>query len=274
MKVKVLAMLGFVLLACGVYAFLNPGNNLAFSAVSYATCFFDKAVYHGFFNISRLFEDKKELQDEVAELKEEISTLRDDIVSLNELKRQNEEYAKYYEFKKENSSIKFEPASVIFRDVSDNFHNFKIDKGTNDGVSKGDIVLSGEGVVGFVSLAGTICSQVKTFLSPQSKIGVYDTETFESGIITGNPEDAKSNLTRMMFLPEINSVKEGDIVATSATGGIYPKNLKLGKVKSTGYDDKQASYFALIEPFEDFKNLKDVFVVTDFRGKGEILAQN
>ena len=90
-------MLGFVLLACGVYAFLNPGNNLAFSVVSYATCFFDKAVYHGFFNISRLFEDKKELQDEVAELKEEISTLRDDIVSLNELKRQNEEYAKYFD---------------------------------------------------------------------------------------------------------------------------------------------------------------------------------
>ncbi len=96
MKIKFLAVLGFVLLACGVYTFLNPENNLAFSAVSYATCFFDKVVYHGFSNVSRLFEDKKELQDEVAELKKEISTLRDDIVSLNELKRQNEEYAKYY----------------------------------------------------------------------------------------------------------------------------------------------------------------------------------
>ena len=271
MKVKVLIMLGFVLLACGVYAFLNSGNNPAFSAVS---CFFDKAVYGGFFEISKFFEDKKELQDEVAELKKEISTLRDNAVKLNELERQNEEYAKYYEFKKENSSIKFEPASVIFCDVNDNFHNFKIDKGENDGISKGDIVLSGDGVVGFVSLAGKVCSQVKTVLSPQSKIGVYDIETFESGIITGTAEDAKTNLTRMMFLPGVNSVKEGDIIATSATGGCYPKNLKLGTVKATGYDDKQSSYFALVEPFENFKNLKDVFVVTDFRGKGEILIQN
>ena len=50
-----------------------------------------------------------------------------------------------------------------------------------------------------------------------------------------------------------------------------PKNLKLGKVKVTDYDSQESAHYAVIEPFEKLKDIKDVFVITDFHGKGAIL---
>jgi len=76
------------------------------------------------------------------------------------------------------------------------------------------------------------------------------------------------NLTRMIFIPAQSNIKIGDIIATTGLSGMYPKNLKLGKVKSIDYDSHECSYYAVIEPFENLKYVRDVFVITDFEGKG------
>ena len=77
----------------------------------------------------------------------------------------------------------------------------------------------------------------------------------------------------MIFVGAQNSMNLEDIVVTSGLSGLYPKNLKIGKISSIGYDSKELSYFASVEPFEEIKEIKDVFVVTDFRGKGEIITE-
>ena len=70
-----------------------------------------------------------------------------------------------------------------------------------------------------------------------------------------------------------NKVKEGDIITSSGVSGIYPKDLVLGKVIEISYDTYDTSYYAVIEPYDTIKELRNVAVITDFDGQGEILKK-
>ena len=60
-------------------------------------------------------------------------------------------------------------------------YKFTIDKGTNDGISKNDPVITDAGVVGFISAVNANYSQVTTLLSPDTKIAALVTTEEESG---------------------------------------------------------------------------------------------
>ena len=74
------------------------------------------------------------------------------------------------DFKKENDSLKFVPASVIGMDIPGFFKNFTVDKGYNAGISKDDVVITENGVIGCVYKVGAVCSKVRSILSPDIKI--------------------------------------------------------------------------------------------------------
>ena len=74
----------------------------------------------------------------------------------------------------------------------------------------------------------------------------------------------------MSFLTAETKLEEGDIITTTGLAGIYPKDLIVGQVKSLEVSDGGVTRCALIEPYVDVKEVHDVFVITDFYGKGEI----
>lgn len=274
---KTTVIILFLLISVAVYSYLNYENDALYNVFSAGVYPFQKSfswVSDKAENFSSMFKEKEELHDKINSLETEVNTLRDKVVEYNELKKENEQFLKYYDFKKENDSLKFVPASVIGMDMPGFFKNFTVDKGYNAGISKDDIVITENGVIGCVYKVGAVCSKVRSILSPDIKICVSDIETGESGVISGRADIAKDNLTSMMFIPAQNSMKPGDIVATTGISGMYPKNLKLGKIKSIGYDDNESSYYAVVEPFENLKETKDVFIITDFRGKGEISTED
>lgn len=266
---------GTVLIVLGIllYSSIDTENNIVrngFSAV--ATPFQKCASYvsDGISGTFGYFEQKEKLKAENESLKRQLNELRDITVDYYDVKRENARFAKYYDFKKANNSLKFVSASVIGRYPGEFFGDFAIDHGSDSGISKGDAVITENGLVGTVCDVSFSSSRVKTILSPDSKIGVYDSSTGDSGVISGTVEKASENLTKMNFIPAQSQMKVGDIVVTGGLSGMYPKNLKIGIISEISYDDYEAAYYAVIKPFEDLKEIKDVFVITDFRGKGEI----
>ena len=257
------------------YTFFYPENNILSNVLSISAYPFQKSVS---FLVSRSadfyyqFMEKEQLKNEIDSLNHELNILRDKTIDYNELKKENARFAKYYDFKKENDSLKFVPASIIGINSIDFFEIFIIDKGSSSGISKNDIVITENGVVGRVYAVNAVCAKVKSILASDVNIGVMDIESNETGVVMGKMEKAKENLTQMMFIPAQNSMKVDDIIVTTGTTGLYPKNLKLGKIKSFEYDDKESTYYAIIEPFEKLSTLKDVFVITDFQGKGSLLT--
>ena len=123
---------------------------------------------------------KEELLEENAALKKEIEELQAKLVNYDQYRIENAQLRKYLELKDENRDFKPVPAAVIGRDPNV-LYKFTIDKGTNDGISKNDPVITDAGVVGFISAVNANYSQVTTLLSPDTKIAALVTTEEESG---------------------------------------------------------------------------------------------
>ena len=65
-------------------------------------------------------------------------------------------------------------------------------------------------------------------------------------------------------------VQPGSIITTSGAGGVFPGDLLIGRVDSVERSNADSSYYAILTPYVDVTEVTDVFVVTDFDGKGDV----
>lgn len=212
----------------------------------------------------------EQLQAEIDKLEKENQNLKDMLVDYYDIKEQNEQLLKYYDIKKENKDFSIVPATVIAKDPNENFYGFTLDKGKTDGVEINNTVMTENGLVGWVCEVSPKSCKVKTILSPDAKIGAVVKRTSDNGIIMGSADYSDNNLTLMQNISAQNSVKKGDIVVTSGYGGVYPKNIKIGEIKKITLDDYNGMPVAIINPYEDIKNVSSVAIITNFNGKGEV----
>ena len=64
------------------------------------------------------------------------------------------------------------------------------------------------------------------------------------------------------------------MIVTSGIGGIFPKNLLIGKAVEVQSSQTDVSLYATVEPYVDVKNVKDVLIITDFAGQGDTLPDS
>lgn len=225
-------------------------------------------------NISRGISDFFDNMQENEKLKKEIEALEAELaekdyqlIEYESVLRQNEFYKDFLEIKENNPSFEFTAAMLIARDTSDPFYTFTIDKGTLDGVSVYDPVITAEGLVGYISDAYSTQSVVMTILNPSINVSVIDNRTRDSGNICGMMTDAQDGNTRMIYIAKSNTMAAGDSIITSGAGGVFPAGQNVGTVKSIKSSSTDISCYAVIEPAVDFDHLSDVMVITDFEGK-------
>ena len=211
-----------------------------------------------------------ELLQENETLKQENAELREQLADYYDVKEENEKLREYYDLKKENPSYKIQPATVIRRDTNDDFYSFTLDIGSSQGVSVNDPVITENGLVGWVSQVDLGTCKVKTILSPDTKAGAVDKQSGDTGIVSGSTSLCDDNLTGFTKIAENNKIKEGDMIATSGTGGVYPGNLIIGKVKEIKFNSYDTSRYAVIEPYEDIRTITSAAVITEFDTQGEV----
>ncbi len=212
----------------------------------------------------------EELQSENEALKKEVATLRAQLADYENIKTENARLWKYYGLKNNNQEYNFVPVSVIRRDASDKFYSFTVDRGTNEDIALNDPVVTENGLVGYISSISRTYAVVTTVLSPDFSSGVKDVKSKDTGVVKGDPHYSDQGLVTMKQIAENNKMKKGDQISTTGIGGMYPENISVGKVKELKYDDFDTSLYAVIEPYEDIKNVTDVVVITSFKGQGEI----
>lgn len=201
-------------------------------------------------------------------LKAELEELRGQLADSERYKQENEQYRLYLELKKQNPDFVFEDAQIISRDTADIFGSFTISKGSLDGISVNDPVISGKYLVGRVFEVGPTYAKVRTILAPEVNVSAYEVRTREPGVVGGDVELAERNMCRMSYLNRDTSITSGSLVCTSSVGGTYPGGLIIGTVSQVKNDNHDISAYAMITAGADIMNLKDVFVITDFRGQG------
>lgn len=209
---------------------------------------------------------------EVENLKKQVEDYQSQLTDYEKTKKENLIYEEFLGVKEEHSDFVFESANVISRDSADMFYSFVINKGSKDGVSVNDPVISGKYLAGVVVKTAPTYSVVKTVLDPQVSVGAYEIRTGEGGFSSGDTKLSLDGLIKLSGIGSETAVATGGVVCTSGIGGIYPRDLILGTVTEIRDSSHDISSYAVIKPGVDVSKLEAVFVITDFEGQGISVA--
>ena len=173
----------------------------------------------------------------------------------NEVRLENERLRRLLDFK-EAQEIATLPARVIAEDATSWFRTITIDKGGEQGVVEGMPVVVAEGVVGRVVRSSPRFARVLLVTDASSAVASLLQDNRARGICRGKGEQLVFD-----FVLRQEEIKVGDRVVTSGMGGVFPKGLVIGDVKSV--DRREFGLFQAIEviPAVDFSHLEEVLVL-------------
>ena len=245
---------------------MSPGANI-FGTVTAPFRSLASKISGGISSFVEVYTEGEKLNIKNAELETEISELRKKLADYEQAVSENEFYKNYLDIKDANPSFKFMAATLISRDKEDPYKGFIINKGSVNGVSAHDPVITNEGLVGYIGEVGLTTSKVVTVLSAVLTAGALDNRTSDSGVLSGSAELASEGLTKFYNLSRSCNIAVGDYVVTSGEG-IFPKGLLIGTVQTIGSDKYNTSIYANVKPFADIDGIRGVMVITEFEGQG------
>ena len=155
-------------------------------------------------------------------------------------------------------------AEVIARNPGDWAMTLSLDKGSSHGVEEGDLVMTVDGMVGYVSEVYSNTCEITTVIDVEMQCGALITRTRETAIAEGNYDLMADGNLRLSYLTEDASVVIGDTVETSGRGGLFPKGVMIGTVESVLPEENGISYYAILKPFVNVDTVSSVMIVTDF----------
>lgn len=209
-------------------------------------------------NADKYYKENQKLKTEIADLYQQLIDYEDKKVEIDELR-------KFIGIKEQHAEYQLSPpCTVIGRTMNDPFKSFTIDKGSKDGISVYDPVVTGDGLVGIVSEVADTYSTVKTVLNARSmSVGAICVETQDTGIVEGAVSEALKGKTRMVLINKDNTIKPGNLIKTSGDSGLFPQDYPIGIVESVAVDSSGLTSYAVIKPIVDISNVTAVMVITD-----------
>ena len=201
----------------------------------------------------------RELSAENAELRQTVSRLEAEATQLREAGLAAEQVAALEASAAEAGA--HIAASVLLRDPTPSRELVLIDRGAADGIVVGQPVLGpGAVLVGAVSHVEDERAWVRLLSDSGSSVAAVVQSSRTQGALSGG--DVPLSLE---FVPLDATVTEGDIVLTSALGGLLPGGLPIGRITNVSANDQDLFETIEVEPFTDYRRLEHVLVLTDFR---------
>ena len=147
-------------------------------------------------------------------------------------------------------------ARVIGRNPGRFLTTFVVNRGTDHGIDLNMPVFTTHGLVGRISAVSRTHSKVQLLPDPALHVSVMVQRTRVVGFLNGG----SVNYLQAM-VPSYTGVREGDTLVTSGLGGIYPKGIGVGVVRSLQKGDVEVVTDLELEPFQKFMRLEEVFIM-------------
>lgn len=203
-------------------------------------------------------------RDRVAELEQQVAEYQAQLVDYEKTKKQLESYEEFLDVREKNPDYTWVYSTVIGRDSADMFGSFTINKGSNDGIKVNDAVIYSEYLVGVVTEVNPTSAVIRSIFDPSVHVAAYEIRTGELGYTSATYDMAVKGNCTLSALDRNTAISKGGIVATSGTGGIFPKDLIIGTVSTVKQSETDLSAYAIVEPTINTKDIHDCFVITDF----------
>lgn len=145
--------------------------------------------------------------------------------------------------------------------IHKNMHLFSdtviINQGTLSGIAPNQPVISGEGLVGRVIASNPLTSEVELIIDPLASAGALLEDSRIQCLVRGT---ASPNLS-LEFVSISDKVRIGEMVYTSGTDDIYPKEIPIGRIISAS--DGRVYQEIEVAPVTNFTKLEEVLIITD-----------
>lgn len=188
----------------------------------------------------RAYEENLVLRAELQQLREENSRLR---VS-------QEEIARYEDMLSVTIETNVPLKRVAARTVNDLTGPFVrallIDAGKDKGIKLGQAVMTSDGLVGHVILAGSNSSRILRLDDLNSRIPVINERAGSVAILAGD----NSRKPKLIFSEIDADWQEGDIIVTSGDDGRLPRGLHIGTIDSVVNDEVRVSVSSFQKPLD------------------------
>ena len=208
------------------------------------------------------------LRTENEALRSENDRIQQNALQAKEIRRQNDLLTGLLQLRS-GFEYKTVAATVIARESIEVQQRITLDRGTDDGVSIGDVVIAvGGALVGRVVDVRQTSSIVQLISDPGSTVIGQLFMSAATGEVTGQ----LPNSLIMRNIDAAATVGLGEEVVTAGielAGGIrspYPKGLVIGLIIDVRRDANEVVQTGFVEPAASLDRLEFVLVITDYRG--------
>lgn len=125
-----------------------------------------------------------------------------------------------------SSALSYVSARVISDSGNAFVRSILINAGKRDGIKKGQVAITGDGLVGRVGQVGDRASRVLLLTDLNSRIPVVTETSRQRAILSGDNTDKPF----LLHLPDGVKISAGERVVTSGYGGAFPPGIPVGRV--------------------------------------------
>ncbi len=149
-------------------------------------------------------------------------------------------------------------AEIVRVDLDPFRQRVLVNKGSRDGVFRGQAALDANGIFGQVTRAGPVSAEVILISDPEHAIPVQVNRTGARSIALGT---GRSGLLSLPYLPRNADVVAGDLLVSSGLGGVYPPGYPVGKVTNVVRDPGEPLLAIEAEPLAGLDRVPEILLV-------------
>lgn len=263
MRIRALALLGIVGGVCLLLLTLQMRGRA--SGASDALAIFTTPVQTVVSRVNRTafglwstYQDWKNVRVENRRLRDEAQRLRVESLRVSEVDEENRRLRRLLQLK-EALPLETLSGEVIGREWGGWVRSLTVNRGRSSQVARLTAVIGPDGLIGRIVDVRGGSAVVQVLTDPASTVGAHVVRTRTPGIIEG---EARGTIRFKYMARDGAGMQVGDMVVTSGLGGLFPRGIPIGRVRSIDDRGSALFHYAQITPAVDFARIDEVLLLT------------
>jgi rod shape-determining protein MreC len=210
------------------------------------------------FGLWTTYLDWKNVRAENRRLREEVQELRVQSLRVSETDDENRRLRRLLALQ-EQLPLTTLSGEIIAREWGGWIRSLTVNRGRGDNVPRLTAVISPNGLIGRVVDVRPGASIVQVLTDPTSTVGAHVLRTRTPGIVEGDP---RGTLRFKFMARDGASIQSGDVLVTAGQGGLFPRGIPIGTVRSIDNRGAALFHYAELTPAVDFARVDEVLLVT------------
>jgi rod shape-determining protein MreC len=262
-RIRSLALLGIVAGVCLLLLTLQMRGGAA--GASDALAIFTTPVQTVVSRVNRTafglwstYQDWKNVRAENRRLRDEAQRLRVESLRVSEVDEENRRLRRLLQLK-EALPLETISGEIIGREWGGWVRSLTVNRGRTSRVVRLTAVIGPDGLIGRIVDVRGGSSVVQVLTDPASTVGAHVVRTRTPGIIEG---EARGTVRFKYMARDGAGIQVGDMVVTSGLGGLFPRGIPIGRVRSIDDRGSALFHYAQIAPAVDFARIDEVLLLT------------